>query len=200
MNYHRRYHEDGSCEVICTRCFLTLGLAKQHRAAQEIEMQHVCRRTTGKELSRIHANAERPVFVLPGRLRQLNIVLLLLTVVVVLYALPTMVELAAAGRISPWVAIVLFGILRVCACLAAVFKMRRMGLLFYVLLTGCEGSLYASHMLPANALVWLVRSCSYHGGSGKIARTIHLLHRAGEPGKKEIEVPLKRILERKFRI
>jgi uncharacterized membrane protein YgdD (TMEM256/DUF423 family) len=170
MNYHRRYHEDGSCEVICTRCFLTLGLAKQHRAAQEIETQHVCGRTTGKELSRIHANAERLVFVIPGRLRQLNIALLLLIVGVVLYALPTMVELAAAEHVSPWVATVLFGDFTGCACLAAVFKMRRTGLLFYLLLTGCEGALYASHTLSANALVWLVDLVPTLVVAGKIAR------------------------------
>jgi hypothetical protein len=170
MNYHRRYHRDGSCEVICTRCFLTLGLAKHHRAAQEIEMQHVCKRTTGVALSKIYANPGRPVSFLSGGLWQLNIVLLFLTVAVALYLLPTVAEFAAEKYVSPWVATILFGDLAGCVCLAAVFNMRRTGLLLYVFLTGCEGALYASHALSPNALTWLVDVVPTLVVAGKIAR------------------------------
>src|SRR5277367_3749823 len=42
MDYHRRYRQDGSCEIICTECFSTIGTALNARAAEALEAGHLC--------------------------------------------------------------------------------------------------------------------------------------------------------------
>lgn len=54
MNCYLLYKKDGTCEVICTRCFVKLGVADRSDAVREMESLHVCDRTvTPKHLSSI---------------------------------------------------------------------------------------------------------------------------------------------------
>jgi hypothetical protein len=133
-----------------------------------MEAFHVCRGKTAEQqqlalvpgrspakLSSSSSLNER-LFGPSGKLKTLNISILFLSVVTLLYAVPTIVELLIAQRLNPWLSVILPGDLIGCACLVAVFKMRRAGLVLYLFLTACEASLYAVHIVTANALLWIV--------------------------------------------
>lgn len=170
MNYYRRYDRDGACEVICIRCFLTVGTAKGLATIREMEALHICggkavqeRQTAtlaggsfAKRPSAFPRNEVERLFGPSGKLRTLNLSVLFLSVVTLLYVVPTMAELLAAQRLNPWFSVILPGDMVGCAWLIAVFKMRRTGLILYLLLTACEASLYTFHIVTANALPWIV--------------------------------------------
>jgi hypothetical protein len=42
MNYHYRYDHEGNCEIVCTRCFMTIGQARGLASVRGIEAQHQC--------------------------------------------------------------------------------------------------------------------------------------------------------------
>lgn len=170
MNYFRRYDKDGNCEVICTRCFLTLGVANGLAAIREIEAQHACGRMTDHERftrmldneesfsrqSAMALNRVERLFGKSGRLGEFSLSIIFFSVVILLYALPTAVELAAVQHLNPWLAVIFPGDLIGCAWLVAIFKLRRTGWFLYLALTACESCLYVSHFMTANALVWVV--------------------------------------------
>ena len=79
----------------------------------------------------------------------------LLLIVSLLYVLPTVIKLLAARHLNPWLAIILPGDLAGCAWLFGVFKMQKTGLILYLLLTACEGCLYVSNTVSADALIWI---------------------------------------------
>ena len=170
MNYYRRYDKDGNCEVICTRCFLTLGVASGLAAVREIEALHACGKITdherfarmlddadpfSRQLTMAWNRVER-LFGKSGKLGDLNLSIIFFSVAVLLYALPTAVELAAVQHLNPWLAVIFPGDLIGCAWLVAIFKLRRAGWFLYLMLTACESCLYVSHFMTANALVWVV--------------------------------------------
>ncbi len=165
MKFYHRYDENGTCEVICTSCFLTLGFAERLADVKEMESRHVCRRRAIHErlaarLPNDHSSGTESRSALnriPGSLlRPANTSILLLSVIFLFYALPTILEFLAARHLSPWLAIILPGDLIGCACLIAIFKAYRTGTILYLLLTAGESYLYASHTVAANALLWVV--------------------------------------------
>jgi hypothetical protein len=170
MNYFRRYDKDGNCEVICTRCFLTLGVASELAAVREIEALHTCGRMTDHERfarmldnedsfsrqSTMILNRVERLFGKSGKLGDLDLSIIFFSVVVLLYVLPTALELAAVQHLNPWLAVIFPGDLIGCAWLVAIFKLRRTGWFLYLTLTACESCLYVSHFMTANALVWVV--------------------------------------------
>ena len=91
-----------------------------------------------------------------GRLGEFSLSIIFFSVVILLYALPTAVELAAVQHLNPWLAVIFPGDLIGCAWLVAIFKLRRTGWFLYLALTACESCLYVSHFMTANALVWVV--------------------------------------------
>ncbi len=166
LNYYRRYQQDGSCMVICTRCFLTVGIAYGHAAARELEAAHVCSRA-GKE-GRLQsagapptAAAHRAGFV-SGSFRFVeavanwNPLVLAAALALALYALPTALEYFAAQHMNPWLAVILPGDAVGCAALIVLFNKRRTGLILYLLLTGLKSVLYLSRAVTPIALVWIV--------------------------------------------
>jgi len=161
MNYHRRFSEDGACEIICIGCFETIGIAKSGAAAKEIEAQHVCGK---KPILTIPANSGpatalkfiEPVARIPAIARGLHLLGTLLAAGLFLYALPTELEWVASHHVNSWFAIILPGDLTGCVCLAVAFRMRRTGVLLYVLLTACEAFLYSARVVSADALLWVV--------------------------------------------
>jgi len=167
MNYHHRYNKDGSCEIICTRCFLTVGLAAEQGAAQKLEAQHNCPRANSasaapefsanhsrsirQELSRLATQSLRFV----ATAKETHLALLCLSVIFVFYVLPTGLELVATTYLGPWVGIIFLGDFCGCVCLATIFKLRRTSIILYAFLTIAEGALFASHLLSACALLWI---------------------------------------------
>jgi len=79
----------------------------------------------------------------------------LLVVMLMLYVLPTLTELAIFHRVSPWMSVIVFGDLTGCVCLG-LLRMPATGLVLYLALGACEACLYAGGLIPANTLVWLV--------------------------------------------
>lgn len=170
MNCYLIYSKDGTCEVVCTRCFLKLGTAEGLDAARELDALHVCPGKAARdELARMFSQHDssaiwsmsiksriRRIFRQWSTLQVRDILIALVSVVSLLYVLPTVVELVAAHSLSPWLAIILPGDVVGCAWLIFGFKMQKTGLILYVLLTVCESCLYAFHVVSANALVWIV--------------------------------------------
>jgi hypothetical protein len=169
MNYHYRYDEDGSCEVICTRCFLTIGHAHGLAGIRGIEAQHRCPRVAGERHSQATArissrerwfaiplNRIEHLCGFPENAKTVNLPSMLLSVGLLLYAVPTAIEFLAIWHLSPWLVAVLFGDVTGCAYLATALKMPRTGVLLYLTLTIGEGLLYRSHHLSPTVLVWIV--------------------------------------------
>jgi len=165
MNYHHRYQEDGSCEVICTHCFQTIGTVSRRSAIKDLEATHFC---AGRASQNGHYKAPFQDLIpsppakhlgwIPDYSRKivgLPIPLLLLGVVLFLYALPTALEIALSAQIGPWLAGIVIGDFAACACIFAVFGMRRTGLILYLLLTISKICLYSVQVVPANIIPWL---------------------------------------------
>jgi hypothetical protein len=169
MNYHYRYDKDGTCEIICTRCFLTIGNAHSLAGIRAIEAQHRCSRVAserhGQATARI-SSRERWFEILLHRIEHLrrfpenaktvNLPSMFLLVGLLLYAVPTAIEFLAIWHLSPWLVAVLFGDVTGCVCLTAALKMPRTGVLLYLTLTITEGLLYRSHYLSPTVLIWIV--------------------------------------------
>lgn len=91
-----------------------------------------------------------------GKLKNLNTWMLFLLAVLLLYAIPTVFELAATKHFNPWLAVILPGDAIGCACLVIAFRMPKLGLALYLLLTICEAALYRSGIVAARDLIWIV--------------------------------------------
>jgi hypothetical protein len=84
-----------------------------------------------------------------------NLAFSMLSVAFFIYAVPTTLEFFAARHFNPWISTILPGDVTGCLWLAAFFKMRRLGLLLYLVLTASESCLYAFDLVAAGSLVWI---------------------------------------------
>ena len=166
MRYYRRYHADGRCAVVCTRCLATVGRAATFTDADELEKQHVCgpraRVEFGDAALRFYAEFGKPRAWHGGGLRdflgglsRLRAWMLFAAIILVVYGLPNLVEFAIQGAVSPWVLNILFGDLTGCVLLAAVLRMPRTGVLLYVSLSLAEAGLYATGTVSPSARAWM---------------------------------------------
>jgi hypothetical protein len=80
-----------------------------------------------------------------------QILLLILSVFVCLYLLPSVIELELTKRISAWV----FGDMVGCSFLSLVLEMRMTGVLLYGVVTAAEAWLYAVRVVPVHLLPWV---------------------------------------------
>jgi hypothetical protein len=169
MNYYRRDNGDGTCEVICARCFLTLGTVGPG-AARELEALHLCHAVSphgltsdprlnpdraDKKNSASASFAARP-FSFDTPAHATFIPFAYVSIIFFAYALPTAVEFVATQHFNGWVACILPGDVVGCFCLAAIFKLRRTAVLLYLTLSVLEGLLFQLHLVSAHALVWIV--------------------------------------------
>lgn len=166
MHFYYRNLKDGRCEVICTRCFLTIGIASGIEAIRGLEDIHHCSKQemplfTGHSSPTAHHRGV-PI---TSRLTRGNVpehnashartTLRLIAVTFLFYVLPTVLEFEALRVWNPWIAIVLPGDLLGCVCLIAVFRKVKTGMAVYSLLTAMEGCLYSFHMTPLRAIPWI---------------------------------------------
>jgi hypothetical protein len=169
MYFHRHFLDDGSCKIICTRCFQTVGQASGVIAIKQLEAAHLCHvrgSTNGHSYEQpenaIHlvSPAKRPARHLSyaRRILGLPVPLLLVLAILLLYGLPTVLEFALQRFTGPWLAGIILGDLTACICLFSLFKMRRTGVVLYLALTIAKISLYAAHAIPANVLLWITDS------------------------------------------
>jgi len=161
MHYHRRYLEDSSCEIICTRCFLTVGTASGLAAIKALESQHTCPApaSINQALPLPEQGVTDPKRNWLSRyssgLAGLPIPLLVIAVAVLLYVIPTAIEIALSIEVGPWLASIILGDFVACAFIFAFFKMRRTGVILYLLLTISKIWLFSAHLIPASSLPWI---------------------------------------------
>jgi hypothetical protein len=167
MEYFRRYNSDGSCVVICLRCFATIGTAGNVSAALTLENVHECARhpiadqkqaSTGilSEFRASRGDLSSRFLKSAARLHMPYTPLFFLAIFVLLYAFPTVVELAAIRWAVPAIGIVLFGDLVGCACLATIFRTPVIAGALYLLLTFCELWLHSSGAVRSVFLPWIL--------------------------------------------
>lgn len=169
MNYYRWYEKDGTCKVICMRCFLTVGVARGLMDLKRLEALHECSRVTVRNNMLVipaSQRTRRQLLASPlARVRDLvrltehqslRMLAACLGIVLLLYVFPTAIELAASQHLTAWFAIILPGDILGCLCLVVLFRMYRTGIALYLLLTVCESYLYKSNLVPESLLVWLV--------------------------------------------
>lgn len=167
MDYYHRSNDDGSFETICTRCFATLGQTKEWNHLAGIEAEHICPARSKGSAAPPPASpfAAQPTpsprgldwfFVNSGRTNVPQTLLMLCTGVVCFYIFPSVIESELLKHLSTWVACILFGDMAGCSFLSLVCGLKKTGVLLYLFLTGCEGTLYGLRLLPRSLLLWVV--------------------------------------------
>ncbi len=170
MNFYYRSLSDGRREVVCTRCFLTLGAAREMEDVRRIERSHQCAATrmpalrpdspavlrspSGRRFSATLKRVERVAGSYSGP-RMLRNIVLAMTASLVLYVLPKLLELTALRHCNPLFSVILPGDLAGCACLVLVFCKIKEGISLYCLLTVVEASVYWAQISPLNVLSWI---------------------------------------------
>ncbi|MFZ0515451.1 MAG: hypothetical protein WBG23_15215 [Acidobacteriaceae bacterium] len=181
MEYFRRYDPNGSCVVICLRCFATVGTAGNVSAALTLENAHECTRhpiANQKQaspgiVSRVAAwrrGLPSSFLKSAARLQMPYTPLFFLAVFLLLYAFPTVVELAAVRYAVPAMGIILFGDLVGCVCLATILRSPYIAGALYVSLTFCELWLQSSGAVRSAVLPWILDLVPTLVVVGKIAR------------------------------
>lgn len=180
MKYFRRYNSDESCKIICLQCFATIGTAKNSTDALDLEHQHVCsgphvvrpdQQSTGnfRVIQTSDPAVSGSLLDFAAHLRMPDMALLLVTILLLLYGLPSVIEFAALyWRISA-VGIIVFGDVAGCACLATILRMPATGVTLYLALLVCEIGLQSTGALPRPLLPWILDLLPTIAVTGKIA-------------------------------
>lgn len=163
MKYFRRYSSDGSCHIICLRCFATIGDADQLSAAVELERHHVCGQpsaqpghlpsdwNSGQSLARFAGFID---FV--RRLEGRYTPILFSIIIALLYGLPTALEILGVHYACPALALILFGDVTGCICLALVFGMPVIAAVLYLVWSLIEAWLYKAGTIHFATLPWIL--------------------------------------------
>lgn len=164
MEFFYRSLPGGRCEVVCTRCFLTLGSAGEIDEIRCLEDLHHCTRQTPAISGRsvppqrrpqlVSVSAPRPLESSSMEISPLRKLLLLVAVCLVLYVLPTAFEFSVLPDWNPWFATILPGDLLGCLCLATVFRRFKMGVVLYGVLTIFESLIYVTGIAPVRLIPW----------------------------------------------
>jgi hypothetical protein len=171
MNFYYRLLPDGRCEVVCTRCFLTIGAAHQIEDVQALENGHQCMparipaiRPPAPAAIRpaIHAHwrlssSLRPLLSVTNAIGTPRLVrnsLLLMGATLFLYIMPNAFEFLALRHWNPWISTVLPGDFLGCAILCIAFRKIAAGISLYCLLTAFEACALVFHIIPLGVLPW----------------------------------------------
>jgi len=168
MKYFWLHRKDGTFKVICSCCRSTVGIAGDSSVAAEIEACHQCRPTARgekrvvniaryqfetKATSSLIPPGDCPEPSKPGI--RTGTIFTLISAAFFIYAVPTSLEFLAAQYFNPWLAGILLGDLIGCIWLVSVFKMRKTGVLLYVLLVTLKSCLCVTQLIPATTLFWM---------------------------------------------
>lgn len=160
MEFFYRSVEGGRCEVVCTRCFLTVGSASHIDEIRRLEDLHLCPRQINAGQRALQKSQPSPIPDSNGQpasahhVSSTQKILLVVVAALVLYVLPTAFEFAALPEWSPWVATVLPGDLLGCACLIFIFRRVKAGIALYIGLTAFEALIYLTGLAPAHFIPW----------------------------------------------
>ena len=158
MDFYFVARNDGMYDLICTRCFATVVSTNDPSSFQAHQALHRCTEfkaihpgTTPVRESRKNGRAR----IAPKPLIDLQAVrfpVLLIIGVLLLYALPTAIELLLLQRINRRVDIVVVGDLLGCACIFFILKRRRVAIAVYVITAAFETVAYGLDLLSTQAL------------------------------------------------
>ncbi|HEX4037767.1 MAG TPA: hypothetical protein VHX37_06895 [Acidobacteriaceae bacterium] len=173
MQFYYRYHEDGSCKVICMNCYATLGTGWDRDAVTQMEAGHICgewkraaERLAGEESA---GQQSIPLNVRPSpsllhpslspqewRMARLHPAILVALTALLLYVAPTVLEMLARRKVNTWLSVILPGDLLGCMVLGALAKMPRTAIALYLLLTACECYWQVMHAMRGITMAWIV--------------------------------------------
>ncbi|MFP5226398.1 MAG: hypothetical protein ACLGXA_02130 [Acidobacteriota bacterium] len=167
MRFYRLYNRDGSCKVICMDCYENLGTLPDRDAVALRETEHICGAwmqamvvpvAGGEDASREEARASEAasLSLMERALKRIHPALLLPLTAILLYGIPTAVEILARREVNTWVSIILPGNALGCATLMTVMRRPRTGLLLYLVLAACECWLHITHAMRGMTMAWLV--------------------------------------------
>lgn len=161
MHYYYRFFPDGSCDIICTRCFLKIGKGQESGAARMQADQHICQ--VGRGAARVASAAveQQTMERVSRRARGFEVLSLpvpymVLLAVLLFYVLPTLLEIAVLQHASLWAFGILFGDLSGCIGIFVALKKKKLAVVLYLALTAVECWLYSAQILSAHSLVWLM--------------------------------------------
>ena len=180
MKYFRRHNPDESCRIICLRCFTTIGTANNSTEALDLEHQHVCagphvakpdQQSTGnfRVLQTSDPAGSSSLLDFAAHLRMPDMALLLMSILMLIYGLPSVIESAALYWRIPAVGIIVLGDLAGCVCLATILRMPATGVTLYLALLLCEIILQCTGALPRPLLPWILDLLPTIAVTGKIA-------------------------------
>lgn len=165
MDYFYKFCADGSCDIICTRCFLKIGSGPEARTAREQADLHICRApretVAGNEGNLpgylvTEATRERILRWVDGvEISKLPVPVLLLLAIVVFYILPNFLEFAILRHASPWAAKILIGDLAGCIGIFVALKKKKLAVILYLALTAVECWLFSAQIISAHSLFYL---------------------------------------------
>lgn len=164
LQFYHRYSEDGSCKVICMYCYATLGFGPDRAAVTEMEAAHTCgewipaaerdgRAAEAQWVERSQGSSDSPLL---EQLVRLHPAILLPAIAILLYGVPTMLEILARTRVTnTWLAVVLPGDAVGCAVLMVVARKPRLGLLLYGAMTALECYWHIRHVMRGVTMAWV---------------------------------------------
>jgi hypothetical protein len=157
-NLRYRKRADGRVEIYCAWCSSVVGLADSAEGLPDAA-QYRCRCET------FRAEPERLVFhkwlysavgdSARARIRAWRQCILLGAALVLLYVIPTVLEILVVDTLGPWLAVVGLGDLVGCLCLALVFRRTWLATGIYVATTLVEVWLYYFRLFPPYQLALL---------------------------------------------
>jgi len=161
MHYYYRFFPDGSCDIICTRCFLKIGMGQESGAARRQADQHICPVGRGTVHAAPAAAGQQTVERISRRARGFEVLSLpapymVLLAVLLFYVLPTLLEFLVLRHANLWAVGILLGDLSGCIGIFVALKKRKLAVILYLALTAVEFWLYSTQILSAHSLIWLM--------------------------------------------
>jgi len=160
MDYHYRFLADGRCEILCTRCFSTIGEATTPGLARVQADLHLCPLAPGPGITMRPSTegqkeAVRAQFLTHG-LPGIPAPVLLVLAISVCYLLPTVLEWTILHYSSGWTGAVLIGDLCGCVGIFVLLRRKRLAVVLYVALTAVEYWLCAAQVVSTQMLLGLM--------------------------------------------
>ncbi|MGA8110669.1 MAG: hypothetical protein WB974_14615, partial [Acidobacteriaceae bacterium] len=115
--------------------------ARDERAGQQSDRLKVMREAGGSVWGQMRA--------------RLHPAILVLFIALLLYGVPTSLEILARSHVNMWVAVILPGDLAGCVVLGALEKMPRTATALYLLLTACECYWHVAHVMRGVTIAWI---------------------------------------------
>lgn len=161
MDFYLLLRKDGTYDLICTRCFLTVASTKDPSTIQSYQTLHRCKDSqigSAKALpskNPHHKVPSRDAGKLLPQLASIRPTVLLILGALLLYAFRTAIESWLLYSRNQGLAIVAIGDLLGCACIFFVLRRKRLAVAVYVVTAAIEILAYSLNLLSGQALCWV---------------------------------------------